>query len=283
MVRDIKNASVTLNSDITQIKAQGAFDNKDVNGYVPNLNSHALRVDVPKFDGPLDLLLFLIKKHSMDIFDIPILQITQAYNETLSAMQELDLDIGGEFLIMAATLAEIKSRLLLPQKEKNTSSNSEEEELDPRADLVKRLLAYRRYKQLAERLASLPQLDRDFFVPGSNEVPTVLMRQLDIQQPQELLDAFVRALTALKNTPLHRVKIEEIDLKSRISALFSFYEQKNTADFLDLVRHFGLMNLDNLVTTFLALLHLCKMGLIQVQQDDVGMIHTKKLDKKYEN
>ena len=124
----------------------------------------ALQVALPNFEGPLDLLLHLIREHRVDIFDIPIALIAEKYNESLAEMAALDLDIAGEFLVMAATLAHIKSRLLLPRTEApGEAGEAAEEQGDPRAELVRRLLEYQKYKDVARQLAEHRLLDRDVF------------------------------------------------------------------------------------------------------------------------
>ena len=119
----------------------------------------AFQIRLENFSGPLDLLLHLIKSHEMDIYDIRIVEITEQYLVIIKQMKQLDLDVAGEFLLMAATLIHIKSRMLLPASEEIS-----EEEEDPRAELVKRLLEYQRYKEVAELFQHLPQLQRDTFI-----------------------------------------------------------------------------------------------------------------------
>ena len=121
--------------------------------YIP---PQALEVFLEAFEGPLDLLLYLIRRQNIDVLDIPIADITRQYMEYIQLMQELDLELAGEYLLMAAMLAEIKSRMLLPR-----SSDGSQEEEDPRAELVRRLQEYERYKQAAEDIDRLPRLERD--------------------------------------------------------------------------------------------------------------------------
>src|SRR4030042_830004 len=121
------------------------------------------QVKLQVFEGPLDLLLFLIKKNEIDIYDIPIAVITQQYLEYLEMMKNLDLDVAGEFLLMAATLLLIKSKMLLPTPEEQPAEGEQEEE-DPRAELVRRLLEYQRFKEAAQQLVKGPLLDREVFV-----------------------------------------------------------------------------------------------------------------------
>ena len=138
--------TVELGSPLARIRARGTFRDTDALDFVPTPESLYFYIDTPNYDGPLDLLLHLIRKHSMDIFDIPINMITKKYLEVLDEMQSLNLDVAGEFLVMAATLAEIKSKMLLPKEEQK--DQEELIELDPRDELVKRLLIYKSFLKL---------------------------------------------------------------------------------------------------------------------------------------
>ena len=147
--------------------------------YIP---PDALEVFLDAFEGPLDLLLYLIKRQNLDILDIPIAQITAQYMEYVELMKEMRLELAAEYLVMAAMLAEIKSRMLLPRHEED-----EEEEGDPRAELIRRLQEYERYKQAAEDIDALPRLGRDLF-PVRIEVPE---RTLE-QHPPAVTELYVR-------------------------------------------------------------------------------------------
>src|SRR6476661_3376697 len=129
----------------------------------PRNPQDAFRIALPNFEGPLDLLLHLIREHKLDIFDIPIALITEKYLEHLALMREINLDIAGEFLVMASTLLHIKSRLLLPKQETTEVPADNDDHLDPRAELVRRLLEYQKYKDAAQQLAGNDLLDRDVF------------------------------------------------------------------------------------------------------------------------
>src|ERR1044071_4266453 len=127
--------------------------------------SSAYRVELPVFEGPLDLLLHLIEEHELDIFDIPIAFVATKFVETITLMHELNIDVASEYLVMAATLAHIKSKQLLPVVPTDQDDEAEPE-LDPRAELVRRLLEYQKYKNVAEQLAGAPVLGRDVFLRG---------------------------------------------------------------------------------------------------------------------
>lgn len=153
---------VELGDKLTKIIAKGLFDSSDALDFVPTPESIYFHVDTPNYDGPLDLLLHLLNKHSIDIFDIPIAFITEKYLDEINHLKDFNLDIAGEFILMAAMLTQIKSRMLLPPEEKSTDMN-QEIETDPRTELVKRLLAYKTYKEAAEIIGQYPQLNKNFF------------------------------------------------------------------------------------------------------------------------
>ncbi len=156
--------SIELGDTMVRVTARGRFRDKDALDFVPTPESLLLHIDTPNYDGPLDLLLHLIRKHSMDIFDIPIMLITAKYLEALDELHKLNLDVAGEFLVMAATLAEIKSKMLLPKEEQATSLEDEQDEgYDPRRELIRRLLLYKSYQEASLALLERPTLGRDLF------------------------------------------------------------------------------------------------------------------------
>ena len=232
-----------------------------------NLFSDALedayRVQIEEFEGPLDLLLHLIKKNEVDIYNIPIAAITRQYLEYMELLKELNLDIAGEFLVMAATLLQIKSRMLLPV----TRDEEEAEDEDPRAELVRRLLEYQRYRDASYQLSSRNLLGRDVFARkfespelaglAPNEEPA------DVEL-FELIEAFQRVLARVSVETFHDVVTDGISIADRISEVLSLlYEQKTVCfDALFSDR----MTRDLLVVTFLSILELCKMKLIKITQ-----------------
>src|SRR5579859_7963201 len=177
--------------------------------YIP---PDALEVILEAFEGPLDLLLYLIRRQNLDILDIPIAEITRQYMEYIDLMKELHLELAGEYLVMAAMLAEIKSRMLLPRP-----PIEEGEEVDPRAELVRRLQEYERYKQAGEDIDALPRVNRDTYAAGAemheqkavNLVPDVTMR--------ELLVAFKEVLHRADMFTHHRVGREQLSVRQRMS------------------------------------------------------------------
>ncbi len=181
--------------------------------YIP---PEALQVFLEAFEGPLDLLLYLIKRQNLDILDIPIARITHQYMQYIELMQDLQLELAGEYLLMAAMLAEIKSRMLLPRP-----APEEEDEEDPRAELVRRLQEYERYKQAAEDLDQLPRLERDVF-PAVVDFPDRMVQQ---EPPSvsmdDLLRAFADVLERAEMYSHHHVTREPLSVRERMSIVLS--------------------------------------------------------------
>jgi len=225
--------------------------------YIP---PDALEVFLEAFAGPLDLLLYLIRRQNMDILDIPIAQITEQYVEYIELMHELQLDLAGEYLLMAAMLAEIKSRMLLPR----SGEGEEEDEDDPRAELVRRLLEYERYKTATDRLVELPRMQRDVHQakidPGEREVVTKLP---DINL-NELLVAFRDVLNRAQMFAHHHVKAEQLSVRERMTDVL---DRVGAQEFLEFSKLFdpeeGRMGA---TVTLLALLELLKASVIEVVQ-----------------
>ena len=238
--------------------------------YIPPV---ALQVFLDAFEGPLDLLLYLIRKQNLNILDIPIADITEQYVDYINLMKELELELAGEYLLMAAMLAEIKSRLLLPIFEEI------EEEDDPRAELVRRLLEYERYRKVSEEIDLLDRVDRDIYPSsietGQFEKPLVLP---DIQL-KELVVSFQEVLRKAEMfSSIHFTK-EPLSVKERMMKILEIIENE------DFVRFEDLFDLEEqkigLVVTFLAILELMKELVIEiVQAKEFGTIHVKTLVEK---
>ncbi len=224
------------------------------------------RVQLEIFEGPLDLLLHLIKKNEVSITDIPIASITEQYLATLEVMQSLNLDVAGEFLVMAATLIHIKSRMLLPATA--DVDDDEEEGPDPRAELVRRLLEYQRFKDAADQLEQREMLTRDVFVrsaASAEEIPAPGFRGVSVF---ELLTALKRVLDRLPKDAVHEVLLEKITVREKMALL------------LDHLRGGGKILFDSLFTqvksrmevvvTFLAMLELVKMRAIRIFQEEAA-------------
>ena len=222
----------------------------------------AIQIRLENFSGPLDLLLHLIKSHEMDICDIRIVEITEQYLTVIEQMQQLDLDIAGEFLLMAANLIHIKSRMLLP-----VSDDIIEEEEDPRAELVKRLLEYQRYKDVAGLFQQLPQLERDVFsgqfqlsdcfVEGEKEDEIVI----GIYQ---LADAFHQLLKDKPVETFHEVIRESLSVDDYVTRIADKLAQKKRLSFREIFS--ADFHLSELIVTFLATLELVRMHVVSIDQ-----------------
>jgi segregation and condensation protein A len=214
------------------------------------------------FEGPLDLLLHLIQKNELDIFNIPIALITEQYLEYLRLMKVLNLDVAGEYLLMASTLLHIKSRMLLPK----SSEGEEEEEDDPRAELVRRLLEYQKYKQAAVELERRPLLDRDVFIRLVAQAPEPEPEEERIEVNLfELLEAFRKVLGRVKAETFHQVVLEHISVEDKIQEILTLLEKENRS--MAFHRLFPEQASRRVVViTLLAILELVKMKRIRIFQ-----------------
>jgi len=233
--------------------------------YIP---PDALEVILEAFEGPLDLLLYLIKKQNLDILDIPIKDITLQYVQYIEMMQVMRIEIAAEYLLMAAMLAEIKSRMLLPRP------TEEEDEDDPRAELVRRLQEYERFKKAAEDIDELPRMYRDTFKPSA-EVPEI---HQDRPQPEidlrELLMAFKDAMSRAEMYSHHQIQREALSVRERMSKVL---DRISAEDFTDYRTLFSIEEgRRGVVVTLLAILELVKEQLIDmVQSEPFSPIHIK--------
>ena len=225
---------------------------------------HNYSIQLDNFEGPLDLLLHLIKKHEMDIYDIPMTAITEQYLAILDAMKTINLDVAGEFLLMAATLLHIKSKQLLP---KIVEEDQEEEEDDPRAELVRRLLEYQKYKEVSQTLDSRPQLNREVFARVAPE-PEVLE---DVEAGFvavglfDLLEALQEVFKESQEPHVHEINMEQISVTDRINFILSALQGKESMAFVDLFS--GGLKRDEMIVTFLALLELVKLRTVRFMQN----------------
>jgi len=235
--------------------------------YIPPV---ALKVFLDTFEGPLDLLLYLIRKQNLNILDVPIADITDQYVNYINLMKELELELAGEYLLMAAMLAEIKSKMLLPLFEEV------EDEEDPRAELVRRLLEYERYRTASEELNKLKRLERDVFITGVESSHLAQPIELPDIALQELLLSFQEVLKRAEMfTTLHMLK-EPLSVRERMATIL---EKLKNKDFIDFTELFDLEEQKTgLVVTFLAILELMKESLIEIVQTKAyGIIHVKAL------
>lgn len=222
-------------------------------------------VHLDKFDGPMDLLLHLIKKNELDICDISIAVITRQYLEFIKLMKELNLEVAGDFLVMAATLLQIKSRHLLPLDDEEEPV---EDEADPRAELVRRLLEYQRYKEAGMVIGARALLGREVFVHTAIE--PLLTAAQSSEGPLEaslfeLVDAFRVLLQRIPAESFHDVAPgDSLSIADCINEILSLLQEQNTVQFDDLVR--DEFTRERVIVTFLALLELCRLKLIRIFQ-----------------
>ena len=234
--------------------------------YIP---PQALEVFLEAFEGPLDLLLYLIKRQNLEILEIPIAEITRQYMSYVEVMKELQLELAGEYLVMAAMLAEIKSRMLLPR-----SHDEEGEEDDPRAELVRRLQEYERFKQAAEDIDELPRSGRDTF-PVVLPVPDRKVAQIPPSvELKELLHALADVLRRSDMFAHHHVQREQLSVRERMSQVLSKLSPEHFTEFTTL---FTIEEgRRGVVVTLIAILELIKQSLIELIQTEVyGTIHVK--------
>lgn len=220
------------------------------------------KVKLEIFEGPLDLLLYLIRKEELNIYDIPITRITEQYLEYLNLMEQLDLDVAGEFLVMAATLMHIKSKMLLPPD----PAGIETEEMDPRAELVKRLLEYKAFKEAAERLRGFESERAKIFTRTGVE-PEMDANDLSLVEVSlfELLAAFTKVLKALPKDAAHEVSKDEFSVAEKVHQIFHVLAKKASVRFSELFR--DVRNKAEVIATFLALLELIRMREVLARQD----------------
>ncbi len=238
-----------------------------------------LKTGEPPFEGPLDLILHLVREHEVDLFDIPIARITESYLATIEAMRELDIDIAGEFLHMAAQLMLMKSKLLLPRTEvAEDAPGADDQGVDPRAELVRRLLEYQKYKAAGEELGGRDILER-----------TVFVRRLGVERPQalegpegladvsvfKLIEALDRALAHARPEHAHEVETDRLTISDAIARVSDVLRLRRRATFEELLAGppERRSTRANVIATFLAILEMAKLKLVRIFQaalDDVG-------------
>ena len=234
--------------------------------YIP---PYALQVFLEAFEGPLDLLLYLIRRQNIDILDIPIAEITKQYVQYIELMNELQLELAGEYLLMAAMLAEIKSRMLLPRPEA-----TEEEEEDPRAELVRRLQEYERYKKAAEDIEQLPRLERDVFVASAEAPKRKVVKKLPDVTLKELLFAFHDVLKRAEMFSNLHMQREPLSVRQRMSEILTRIKSSKFTSFADLFDpEEGRMGV---AVTFIAILELLRGATIEVvQAEEYAPLHVR--------
>ncbi len=229
-------------------------------------------VRLPLFEGPLDLLLHLIKKSEVDIYDIPVAEIAEQYLGYIELMKELNLDVAGEFLVMAATLAQIKSRMLLPPRE---GEEGEEEGVDPRAELVQRLIEYKKFKEAAEDLGQREEFWREVFVRQGKG------RWEEGDEPEQeelfnfglfdLLDAFRRVVANMPKDSFHEIGRDSVSITDKINQILDIVNEFRSVTFESLFEHDRTR--EQVVVSFLALLELVRLRAIRIMQvEEFGSI-----------
>ncbi len=254
-------AQATQSDDVVEQIAVGHFKGERIaklplDLYIP---PEALRVFLETFEGPLDLLLYLIKKNNVDILDIPIADITRQYIEYIEIMKALELELAADYLVMAASLAEIKSRMLLPRL-----SVDEGEELDPRAELVRRLQEYERFKKAAQELDELPRWQRDIFPVNANLPPMKRDKPQPTVMMPELLDALRDILQRAQLFEHHHIKREPLSVRERMSRILSVVKADEYTDFYTLFTVEE--GRSGVVVTFIAILELLRHATIELIQ-----------------
>jgi segregation and condensation protein A len=222
------------------------------------------KIKLDQFEGPLDLLLFFIKRDELNIYDIPISRITSEFLEYVNLIKLMDLEVAGDFILMASTLMHIKVRMLLPRE-----VDEHGEEIDPRADLIKALLEYKKYKEVADDLVFFESNQRKVnfrgnFSKDSSETPPeydILLKNISIF---DLAKAFKKAIEGVKSVPVHEVKKLNVSIDEMIEVILERLKQIGEIHFMSLIH--GMNEKLRIVVTFIALLELAKMQLISIKE-----------------
>ena len=244
------------------------------------------KVELPEFEGPLDLLLHLVKKHELDILDIPIAFITDRYLQMLDVMRSLNLDVAGEYLLMAATLAHLKSRELVPPdpvEDALLAAEEDAEELDPRQELIRRLLEYQKFKDAGDKLAGRPVTGRNVWPRGASAEDVAGLHALPGGAPLaevpvfRLIESLERVLSRAKVTFTHDVVTDRISITDKINELVDRLEREGTFSFescFAFVEEGAAATATALkgqvVVTFLAILEMTRLKMVRLTQADVG-------------
>ncbi|MFK5892185.1 MAG: ScpA family protein [Pseudomonadota bacterium] len=238
--------------------------------YIP---PEALEVFLETFEGPLDLLLYLIKKQNIDILDIPIAKITLQYVTYVEKMHEIKFELAAEYLVMAAMLAEIKSRMLLPR-----SPTEEDDDMDPRAELIRRLQEYEQFKQAAEDLDQLPRLERDIFPIDMEFIQSAKIQHPDVNL-LDLISALKDVISRADKFTHHHIEKETLSVRERMSRIMAQLHENsnNNKNFTSFTSLFSFEEgKSGVVVTFLAILELSKQSLLEiVQNESYGLIHLR--------
>ena len=234
--------------------------------YIP---PQALEVILEAFEGPLDLLLYLIRRQNLDILDVDVSDITEQYMQYVELMDALQFELAAEYLLMAAMLAEIKSRMLLPRQ-----TADEDDEEDPRAQLIRRLQEYERFKKAAEDIDELPRVDRDIFIAEAEPPKIERARAEPDVDLQEILIAFAEVMARANMFESHHIQREALSTRERMSQVLERLSGQKFLPFVSLFKaEEGRMGV---VVTFLAIMELIKESLVEIVQTEAfGPIHVK--------
>jgi segregation and condensation protein A len=230
------------------------------------LGSDGYRIKLPVFEGPLDLLLHLVRKHELDILNIPIAFITEQYTAYLRLLDTLNVDVASEYLLLAATLIHIKTRSLLPNtaQEDEADDTTAQDEGDPRAELVRRLLEYQKYKNAAEQLSARPVLGRDVFGRGVEDQLAAGAAPLAKVSVFQLLDAFQGVLEQRRGGDEHEIDLDRYSVSERMTGLEEILQRTTSLRFTELFDEDTTRA--EIIITFLALLEMTKLGLTLLSQ-----------------
>jgi segregation and condensation protein A len=228
-------------------------------------NDFAIRL--PAFEGPLDLLLYLIRRNEVDIYDIPIEHVTTQYIEILNSMENLDLEVAGEFFVMAATLMYIKSRMLLPQKDQGSNQDVEDDDIDPRWELVQQLLEYKKFKEASSEIEDLILNSNDLIARiGPKEALEAVERPLKPVERVDLWNTFNQVLRRLaERITTGEINAEQVTVSDRMEFILLRFKEKPNFLFSDLFE--STTTITTIVATFLAVLELTRLGEILINQD----------------
>ena len=239
--------------------------------YVP---PNALEILLDTFAGPLDFLLYLIRKQNIDILDIDVAKISEQYTSYIDLMDALQMELAGDYLVMAAYLAELKSRMLLPRPEE------QKDEEDPRAELIKRLQEYQRFKSAAEKIDTMPRIDRDFYAAQAQLPEFALETPLADIPLEGLALALAEVMRRVEQSQAHLINFEELSIRERMTHILERMRNEAFIEFTTLFnKEEGKIGV---VVTFLAILELLKDSLIEiVQSEEFGPIHIKGIEETH--
>ncbi|MFZ5493838.1 MAG: segregation and condensation protein A [Verrucomicrobiota bacterium] len=225
------------------------------------------RIKLPVFEGPLDLLLFLIRKNELDIYDIPIATVTKQYLEAIYAMKDLQIEVAGEFFVMAATLMEIKSRMLLPKHQQAVDPNAEEDDLDPRWELVHQLIQYKKFKEAADRLGEMSFEAQNLLARPASALAPVSERPLEHVDRIEVWNAFNLVLRRLaEKLVVGEIHAEQVTVADQMEYVLAHIRTRKSFVFTALLPE--KTTLRRLVATFLAVLELTRLKKLRIEQNE---------------